>query len=158
MAARVRIGDVIEVPTSRGLAYVQHVCNNEKYGALVRILPGFYADRPAELSDVVKTLERFVTFFPLQAAISRGIFQIVGNEDLPPASKRFPLFRAAGFVDRAGRVHDWFLWDGEREWKVGQLTDEQRALPIRSVWNDTLLVQRIEEEWTPASDPRSQRS
>ena len=81
---------------------------------------------------------------------------IVGHEPVPEAAQSFPLFRAAGFVDREGRVHDWWLWDGERAWRIGKLSDAQRALPIRAVWNDTALIERIEEGWTPATDRRSQ--
>lgn len=155
MLARAKVGDVFEIPTSKGLTYAQYVHNNDKWGALIRVLPGFFPKRPG-LSQLAKEPERFVTFFPLEAALTKKIFQIVGTEEIPPTSRAFPVFRAAGHVDREGRVHDWLLWNGEREWKIGQLTDASRALPIRSVWNDTLLVQRIEEGWTPATDRRSQ--
>ncbi|WP_176536262.1 hypothetical protein [Rhizobium sp. L9] len=46
----------------------------------------------------------------------------------------------------------WWLWDGEKEWRIGQLSAEQHQLSIRGVWNDTLLVERIEFGWTPEID------
>jgi hypothetical protein len=98
--------------------------------------------------------ERFVVFFPLQTALNRSIFSVVAHEELPESAKQFPVFRAAGHIDREGRVHDWWLWDGEREWKVGQLTTEQRQLPLLELWNDTLLIERIEKEWTPEHEWR----
>jgi hypothetical protein len=52
-----------------------------------------------------------------------------------------------------GKVKVWWLWDGEREWQVGELTEEQRGLSFREVWNDTLLIERIESGWTPETDP-----
>jgi hypothetical protein len=156
MLARPKIGDIIEIPTRRGLAYAQYTHEIERLGALLRVLPGFFKARPPSFSDLVKEPASFVTFFPLRRALSRGILKVAGYEQVPDEAKRFPLFRAAGFVDRDGRVHDWRLWDGEREWAIGKLSAEQRALPIRGVWNDTLLIQRIEEGWTPATDPRSQ--
>lgn len=149
MGKRVKIGDVIEIVTERGLAYAQYSLRKEGYGALLRVLPGFHPTRPKEFSEIVNQKERFVTFFPLQAAISKIIFEVVANEELPEHATIFPLFRAAGFIDRAGKVHDWWLWDGERSWQVQTLTDDLRKLPIRSVWNDTLLIKRIADDWTP---------
>ena len=147
---------MIEIPTARGLAYAQYALKKEQWGALLRVLPGFHQTRPEDFSAIVGRKERFVTFFPLQAAVSRNIFEVVARLEVPEAARTFPLFRAAGFIDRAGLVHDWWLWDGEREWQVGRLTDELRRLPIRGVWNDTLLIERIEEEWAPETDSRSQ--
>lgn len=154
MRRRARIGDVFEIQTSIGLAYVQYTHHRDDWGALIRVLPGLFQQRPAALGDLVSKREAFVTFFPLQAAVSKGIVELVGTEPIPASSREFPLFRAAGFVDRQGRVLDWLLWDGQREWKIGSLTEEQRVLPIRAVWNDTLLRERIEEGWTPATDQR----
>jgi hypothetical protein len=41
---------------------------------------------------------QFVSFFPLQAAVNRGIVHIVGNEAIPPEYQEFPIFRC-GVVD-----------------------------------------------------------
>lgn len=156
MGKKVRIGDVIEIPTVKGLAYAQLSHNVKQWGSLLRILPGFHAARPEGFSDLVGQQERFVVFFPLQAAVNRKIFEVVGHEEVPKRSRPLPLFREAGFIDREGRVHDWSLWDGETSRKIGRLDAETRKLPMLEVWNDTLLIQRIEEGWTPATDPRSQ--
>jgi len=50
------------------------------------------------------------------------------------------------------KVDVWWLWDGQEEWKVGDLTAEQRRLSIRGVWNDTLLRDRLESGWRPETD------
>lgn len=150
MANKIRIGDIVEIPTNKGLSYAQYVLKKEKWGALLRILPSFFDARPNDFSKIVHEKECFVTFFPLQAAISREIFEVVGNAEIPAHALTFPLFRAAGFIDREGKVLDWWLWDGEREWRVEKLSEEQRNLPIRAVWNDTLLIERIEEGWKPS--------
>lgn len=149
---RIKIGDVVEVPTKRGLAYFQYTLKVPQYGALIRIFPGFYETRPMNLEELSKQKEQFVTFFPLQAAINRKIFAVVGNTEIPEFARDLPLFRTAGLSDRSGKVTAWWLWDGKKEWKIGQLTEQQRSLPILEVWNDTLLIERIEEEWTPETD------
>lgn len=157
MAKRVRIGDVIEIPTAKGLAYAQLSHNVKRWGSLLRILPGFHPARPEDFSSLVGQEERFVVFFPLQAAVNRNIFEVVGNEEIPQRARPLPLFRAPGFIDREGRVHNWWLREeGKPDRNLGKLDDETRKLPMLEVWNDTLLIQRIEEGWAPATDPRSQ--
>lgn len=158
MGKRIKLGDVIEIPTGSGLAYAQYALKKEQWGALLRILPGLFVQRPANLCELVKAKERFVTFFPLQAAVNRKIFDVVANCEVPYSAQRLPLFRAAGYVDKQGKVQDWWLWNGEREWHIDRLTDEQAKLPMRSVWNDTLLIERIEQGWTPETDRRTLES
>lgn len=153
MAKRVKLGDIIEIPTSKGLAYAQFSHLHPRYNALLRILPGLFDLRPADLSSIVESPEVFVPFFPLQAAINQDIFEVAGNHPVPDFAKSFPLFRA-GVIDPATKkVNIWWLWDGTKEWKVGEITPEQRNLPLRGIWNDTLLIERIESGWTPATDP-----
>ena len=62
-------------------------------------------------------------------------------------AKEFPVFRT-GVANDVGNVEVWWLWDGTKEWKIGKLEPGMEKLPIRGVWNDTLLVQRIIEEWS----------
>jgi hypothetical protein len=152
MGKRVKVGDVIEIVTERGLAYAQYSLKKERYGALLRVLPGFHQTRPRDFSGISNQKERFVTFFPLQGAISSNIFEVVANEEVPENARVLPLFRARGFIDKSGTVHDWWLWDGERSWQIPTLTDELRKLPIRSVWNVPLLIARIVAGWTPEEE------
>lgn len=151
--SRIRPGDVFEIKTKKGLAYAQFVLRHPQMGELIRVLPGFHDVRPSRFTEVVAQPERFVTFFPLQAAVNQGIFEIVAHEKVPEAAQKFPLFRAAGHIDREGFIHDWWLWDGQKSWRIGKLSQEQKKLPIQEVWNDTLLIERIEEEWTPEKEP-----
>ena len=84
--------------------------------------------------------------------MNRAIVSIAGNVGVPDALKPFPIFRDGVADPRTGKVANWWFWDGEKEWRVGDLTHEQRLMPIRGVWNDTLLIERIETGWTPESD------
>jgi len=139
---RPKIGDVVEIATPQGLAYFQFTHKHPQYGALIRVLPGVYNTRPADLPALVQKPERFVAFFPLGAACNRNICQIVAEANIPEASRTFPLFKA-GVKNSAGVVECWWLWDGEKEWRIGSLKSEHRDLPVRGVWNDTLLIERI---------------
>ena len=155
MRVRPKIGDVIEIRTSKGLAYALYTHRHPMMGPLLRVLEGEYAERPPDLSEVVSKGVRFSTFFPLGAAVRRDLVSIAGNVPVPEELKEFPTFRAAGLENpKTGKVDVWWLWDGEREWKVGKLTREQRKLPIQSIVNDTMLIHWIGSGWRPETDRR----
>jgi hypothetical protein len=153
MPLRVKIGDIIEIPTSKGLAYAQYTHKHHQWGALIRVLDGIYKTRPSNFAELVKKQHRFVTFFPLGAAVNRKIFEVVGHAEVPEEAAKFPLFRA-GNADKNWKVAVWWLWDGEKSWPVGQLTPEEYKLPIQEIPNDTALVNEIEKGWTPENDRR----
>jgi hypothetical protein len=152
VARRIKIGDVVEIPTEKGLAYAQFTHKEPQWGSLLRVLPGLFTGRPTALVDLVREKPVFLSFFPLQTAVNRKIFEIVANCPIPPDAAQFPLFRAPGWTDKSGKVLDWWLWDGQKSWQIGNLTEEQKRLPIKEVINDTLLIERIQDGWTSAND------
>ena len=154
MPKRVQIGDVIEVPTANGLAYAQYTHQHPTHGGLIRVFDALFQNRPSDLSALVKGPVRFSTFFPVAAAIKRGLFNVVGHDEIASHNQPFPVFRNGNADPKTKKVGAWWFWDGEKEWKVGEISPEQRKMPIVGVWNDTLLVERIETGWTPSNDPR----
>jgi len=151
--AKLKIGDIVEIPTEKGISYAQYTHTHKMYGALLRVLPGFFTERPDSWSKLVSSVEKFVIFFPLKAAVNQKIFSIVANHSVPDASKAFPTFRAGVVNPETNKVGVWWLWDGEKEWRIDNLSKAQRKLPIRGVWNDTLLIERIVSGWLPETDP-----
>ncbi len=151
--SKIKLGDVVEISTPGGFAYAQYVNTHPKYGALLRVLSGVYPKRLTDVGTLVRRGDvQFLAFFPLQAAINKGILTRIANAPIPVAASEFPTFRT-GIADPAtGKVAVWWLWDGKREWKVGTLSEAQRQLPIRGIWNDTLLVERIVSGWRPETD------
>jgi hypothetical protein len=148
-----RIGDVFEIDTPRGVAYIQYSHSKPPFGALIRVLPGTFDHRLSAFAELVKEPTRFFTFFPVSAALKRGILAFVAHESVPEHSKPFPLFKVPAPRDPlTGRIKRWWLWDGEREWPVDDLAPEHRNLSIRSNINDTLLIERIVSGWSPADD------
>ena len=146
---RPRIGDVIEISTPRGFAYAHFTHKHDnppRFGALLRIFPGFYEARPQTFADLVEQRPQFMTFFPLGAACNRGVVSIAANEAVPSHASGFPTFRS-GVRGPDGTVKTWWLWDGKKEWRAGALTTEMRSFPILATWNDTLLVERIVSGW-----------
>ncbi len=150
---RARIGDVVEITTSKGLAYAQYTHEYTKpprYGSLVRVLRGVYPQRPSDISALIRQKELFVTFFQLNAELRRtdSLFRVIGSEPIPEWAIPFPVFRN-GVPDRDRIVRDWWLWDGEKEWKVGKMTLEQiRSYPGLGLMNTPALMEMIENGWT----------
>lgn len=91
---RTAIGDIIEIPTGLGLAYAQLTHKHPKWGALIRIIDGFFESRPTNLDDLVAGSTRFAVFFPLGPALSRQIFKRIGNAPVPAGDAKFPTFKA----------------------------------------------------------------
>ena len=150
---KVKIGDVVEIRTRQGLAYAHYTHKHKLYGALLRVFNGIHDAPLNTYEDVVTQRPAFSVFFPLSAAVNKKIVSIVGNVAVPSEAQIFPIFRGGTVHPSTHKVEVWWLWDGEREWRVGDLTDEQRTFPILGVWNDTLLIERIESHWTPETDP-----
>jgi hypothetical protein len=149
MRGRPKIGDVIEIPTARGFAYAQLTHIHPQFGDLIRVFPGIYLEKPSHFAEVLMSEPRFTIFFPVGAAVRRSSVNIVAHEPIPEELQRFPLFRAGAFNPVLGTVNAWWLWDGDRQWQVGDLTEEQRRLPIREAWTEGLLIDRIEQDWSP---------
>ena len=152
---RVKIGDIIEIPTSKGLAYAHYTHQHPTHGGLIRVFDQLFESRPTDLKGLINQPVRFSTFFPLRIAVSRNMFKVVGHEDIALPNQTFPIFRGANEGPKATKVSVWWLWDGEKEWRYeGPLTPEFYKLPIDGVWNAEYLVHRIEEGWRPENDPR----
>ncbi|HEY0587980.1 MAG TPA: hypothetical protein VGD52_17730 [Pseudoduganella sp.] len=92
--ARTKIGDVIEIQTSKGLAYAHFTHKHEMYGNLLRVFRRFFVKRPSDFSELINSEPAFMCFFPLAAAIRLKIVEIAGNETVPEAALPFPLFRS----------------------------------------------------------------
>ncbi|WP_218585494.1 MULTISPECIES: hypothetical protein [Pseudomonas] len=149
----INVGDVFAVATKNGKAYFQFVKKISPMGSLIRVLPGTYHEKP-DLDVLVEEKTNFWVFFPVSAALKKGIIQKAKVCIIPAHSQETPTFRAGVVDSSTGRVETWWFWNEEEEWEVGKITEEQRKFPIRGSWNDTLLVQRIEEGWSPEKDRR----
>jgi hypothetical protein len=151
-ARRLQLGDVIEIETSKGLAYAQYVNNHKLHGTLLRVLVGLFNLRPEDIKALVDQKERYYVFFPVNAALRAGLVKHVGTFEIPKSARAFPLMRLPGIRGEGGRPQKWWLWDGEREWETSELGESERKLSIGSILNDTLLKERIAAGWTPEDD------
>src|SRR5688572_12842193 len=98
-----KIGDVIEIATSKGLAFAQYTHQWPRYGGLIRVFDGLFSSRPVNLEMLARRSVQFSTFVPVRAMVNRGIVGIAGNVEIAPANRPFPLFRC-GLVDKDKKV------------------------------------------------------
>src|ERR1700728_3704399 len=91
-ARKPKVGDVAEIKTHRGMAYVQYTHNSNVMGALVRVLPGLYDSRP-NLEALVLQRELYFVFYTLKYAIREKQSEIVCNLPVPEWARAEPRMR-----------------------------------------------------------------
>ncbi len=145
--AKLEIGTIVEFCTSKGLAYAQVSHNHQEYSNLLRVYDGFYDHRPYHFEPIVNQPVRFSAFIRLNSAVKRGNVEIAGRVAVPQNLQEFPLFRAGSYDLATDTNGAWWLWDGQREWMVGDLSADEWKYPLRGVWNTALFVERLESGW-----------
>lgn len=80
---KLKLGDVIEIRTSKGLAYAQYTHEHERYGSLIRVFGQTFMSTPGNdaLANFVKGSPQFLCFFPASTASKRKI-------NMPPMDAR----------------------------------------------------------------------
>ena len=156
MKRKIQLGDVFEILTPRGCAYIQYVKYHDELGELVRVLLPVLEHRPERFDDIVADGERFITFFPLRYAQSRRIVEWVASEAVPERYETWPSMRAPGRVDpKTHRIETWWIWDGTQSTHVNELTHAEAQLSWKAIMNDTAIVDKIMSNWRPGDDLRS---
>jgi len=108
-----------------------------------------FSSRPTNFVPVASLPVKFSTFIPIGPVVSRGIFHVVANCDVAEENRAFPTFKSGTLNPATNQIDSWWLWDGEKSWRVaGELTENQKQLPVREILNDTMLIHRIEVGWT----------
>lgn len=148
---RARFGDLVEVRTPRGLAYIQYTSKHPEYSDTVRVLPGLFEKRPPpEQLAALATQEGYFTFYLVSLAVRYGLVEIIGEYPIPPGLEAPSKLLRAGLRTREGRALGWWLWDGVQEIPMKRpLTAEEKHISLASMWNHEYLVYRLAEEWRP---------
>jgi hypothetical protein len=152
---RLKVGDVLEVETPQGLAYIQYVGLHSRYGDLIRVLPGLYEKRPAEFAPLVSQAG-YMTFYPARASVRQRFNEIVGFSPLPPEGAMPKVVRRerpnpCNLDETIG----WTLVDSdgrETKRKRSELTEAEKKLPIVAIWDHQVLIDRICSGWTPEQE------
>ena len=123
-------------------------------GQMVRVLPGFFEDEPENLVGLISDSELFSVFFPLQSAHRKGLVEKISNHSLPENYKK-PEYMRSRHVIR-GEFKGWHIINTKTKKRelVKELSNFQIGLSPWGIWNDTLLVERLVEGWTPEREAR----
>lgn len=140
-------GAIIEIGTSEGLAYAQYVGLRNwslTESLVVRVLPGFFMQRPADLQDLVSRREIFWETLD----VGDPDIEVVGVEASPNGSRAMPRFRSFMGFDRDGRSM-WRVYEGDVQTTTSALTQAERSLSDGSVGSVRNLRERLERGWRP---------
>ena len=144
---KIKLGDIFEINTPMGKSYLHYIFKDKAMGDLVRVLPGIYSKQPADFSELACSKERYMIFFPLTFANRRKIVHRVGFYS--PNQFEKPKYMRSEHVVR-GEFLGWHIVDTETWHRqlVKNLTSEQKQLSPWGIWNDTLLIENIVNNWT----------
>ncbi|MEN3801220.1 hypothetical protein ABDZ32_11620 [Aeromonas veronii] len=146
MAKRVKLGDVLQVLTSKGVAYAQVTHKDPEFGFLIRFFSGLYDSVPADFSTVVNASVQFSAFFVVQSAVNQGLLSVAANTLIPDRLKAFPIFRSRN----GGPGGSIWLWSGGEAVRLDRsLTPEEQTYPTEGIISAPLLVERIENNYRP---------
>ncbi|WP_029038045.1 hypothetical protein [Salinimicrobium xinjiangense] len=144
---KIELGDIFELPTGKGFVYLQCVRIPEDRRQDVELIRVYYKVHPTQTTDIalIQKSSFFYLTFVLQAAYNRKIVEKVGNAPLEPDFKPPRYFRTENIFGEGWHIVDSVNWHRET---VEELTDEQKKLSPWGGWNDTLLIERMDEGWT----------
>ena len=143
MAKMPKPGDVVELNGPNGNVYLQYLGKHAEYGDGVTVCPWLHTGRLEPTAALFR--DGYVAFFPVVAAVARGLASIVGR--LMPVE--IPTLLRRPGVRSPNRVETWIIEDGGIESVKTKLSDAERRLPIAAIWNRELLLQRVAEGWRP---------
>ena len=149
---RLKPGAILELHTSRGLAYLQYVGKHADFGDVIRVLYGFHKTRPPDLAGLAKS-PGYYTFYAVRASASAGFVEVVSNAIPLPSEVAVPEeLRRPGMIDKEGNVLNWIIERKGIKSIHRTLTESEKVLPILAIWSHDLLVTYVTEEWTPSQE------
>jgi hypothetical protein len=129
-------GDIVEVETGSGRAFVQVTHRHVTYPEVIRVID--WSGGSTEVSDLAGSGTRFIAMLPLAAALQSGRIRgrKIGTAALPERHRAFPTF-ATPILDKQegvrSKVAYWWLWDGDGLRYSTEPEDGAEGLPPREV-------------------------
>jgi len=148
MKAICKVGDIFEIPLKdERKAFGQFLFLSKK-GPIIQIF-----DLVSKRSIAVDEIITKGLLFPpvitgLYAALKDGIWKVVDN--VPVINFVHPLFVSTLWNEKTGEAGIWFLWDGQKDNRIGSfLPEKYRSLEFLVVWNPKDIERRIETREVP---------
>ncbi len=143
----IKLGDIFEITTPKGNAYLHYVYKDIELGELIRVLPGLYSKRPTSVEKLAISRELYYIFLPLAAAQKGNIVELAGSYFSGTFNK--PKYMRTEHNVR-GEFLGWHIIETDT-WKrklVKHLNSTQKQLSPWGIWNDTLLIENLANKWT----------
>ena len=142
---KVKTGDIFSIDVLGGKSFL-HYIRDIRGKELIRVLDGVFPEDFNQLEALVQTPERFMVGFPVSSAYRFGLIKLVGFASAaayqPPAIMRSWWKRPDGSI-----FHYTIDTETLKRTEAHNLTPEFLRLSPHGTWNDTLLVQRIANDW-----------
>jgi hypothetical protein len=144
--AKIKLGDIFEVNTPKGKGYLHYFHRDNDGIDYIRVLQGLYYERPPDFSKIASNPERYVIGFPLSAAYRRKLVDLAGF--YPADDYKMPKFMRDPYLIR-GEFLGWHIVNTETLHRafVKELSPEQKKLSPWGIVNDTLLIERLVNNW-----------
>jgi len=139
-------GDIFRIRTKSGFGFLQYVETDDMGIELVRILEPIKESGEISQSEVDQ-LERWNIGFPLKAATRKKITEKVGSFEIPASFVNSEYARSKHNV--RGEFLGWHIVHKsslKRELKK-KLDEKDLKLSPHGIMNDTLIIERLEENW-----------
>ena len=144
---KIELGDIFEINTPKGKAYLHYIALNVVGVEIIRVLPGLYEKEPKDLMVVATADERYMVAFPVAAAARKKIVNKVGH--LSANKYKKPKYmRTKNCIGKD--IKGWHIVDTDsmKRQFVEKLTPEQQKLSPWGHWNDTLLIENLVDNWS----------
>jgi hypothetical protein len=145
--SKIELGDVFEINTNKGKAYLQCVKIDKLRGDLINVFNKLYNESPSSIDEVINVKDHYFIGFPLSVAYRRKLVKKIGNVPLPDDFE-LPKYMRDKHVVRK-EVLGWHIVDVNtlKRQFVEKLSPEQKQLSPIGIYNDTLLKEMLECGW-----------
>ncbi len=143
---KLKSGDVFKIKTSIGFGFLQYLETDNLGIEYVRVLEPISTNGQITQAGVDQ-IERWSIGFPLKAAARKKIVVMVGNFEIPKSFVNSEFTRSEHNI--RGEFLGWHIVNKstlKRELKT-DLEETDLKLSPHGIMNDTLIVERIEQNW-----------
>jgi len=145
--AKIELGDIFEIITSEGKAYIQCVKIDKVNCDIIKVFNQLYDERPSSIESVTNVQDYYFIGFALSAAFRRKLVEKIGNIPLS-IDFELPKYMRDKHAIR-GELIGWHIVDVNtlKRQFVEKLSAEQKQLSPIGIYSDTLLKEMLERGW-----------
>jgi hypothetical protein len=143
------IGNVFAIKINNGYGLFQCIENYEPGIDVVRILEPVLQNLDEFSPELIQSTERYFVKFTVETAHERQLILYIGKYPVPSSVVVPKKYRMLNYVPHRN-VRNWYVIDAKTNSMkyVSKIDNSLLKLSCSSIWNDTLLRERLEENWS----------